>query len=275
MYKVIIVDDEPLIVEGLSKVVDWKKFSCTVVATAQEAKEGADLIRTHKPDILFTDINMPQTSGLEMLQELRKEFPQLLVTIISGYSDFSLAQEAIRLGACRYLLKPTKMDEIHEAIGAMVEMLGEKNPEKKRETVEMKETKEEKEETYKKVEREEKREVRSSEEDCIEANHFVVKQALQFIREHYKEKLTLNQVAEQCYVSQWHLSKLLNGQLKRNFYDILNEIRVEKAKELLKDGSLRISDVSELVGYGEATHFSRIFKKETGMSANEYRGTLE
>lgn len=258
MYKVMIVDDEPLIVEGLSKVVDWQSFSCSVVATAQDAKEGAGLIRKHKPDILFTDINMPQTSGLEMLQELRKEFPQLLVTIISGYSDFALAQEAIRLGACRYLLKPTKMDEIHEAIGAMTSMLKEKQGE----------------ESVLPVKEEGESLSLEREEDSTDANHFVVKQALQFMKEHFNEKLTLKQVAEHCYVSQWHLSKLLNRQVKRNFYDILNEIRMEKAKELLKDGSLRVSDVAERVGYGEATHFSRIFKKETGMSANEYRSTL-
>lgn len=264
MYKVMIVDDEPLIVEGLSKVVDWQSFSCSVVATAQDAKEGAELIRKHKPDILFTDINMPQTSGLEMLQELRKEFPQLLVTIISGYSDFALAQEAIRLGACRYLLKPTKMDEIHEAIEAMTAILTEKQQEEN--SISLKEERAKEEGESLPLERE---------EEGADANHFVVKQALQFMKEHYKEKLTLNQVAEQCYVSQWHLSKLLNRQLKRNFYDILNEIRMEKAKELLKDGSLRVSDVAECVGYGEATHFSRVFKKETGMSANEYRSTLE
>lgn len=247
MYRVMLIDDEPLIVEGLSKVVDWGSCNCEVVATAQDAKEGEAKIREHRPHILLTDINMPHINGLQMLRGLRSEFAPMQVTIISGHSDFALAQEAMRLGACRYLLKPTKMDEIYEAIKAMTEQLAQLPEE----------------------------EVEVPEESGSEANNFVVRQALQFLKDNYKEKVTLGQVAEHCYVSQWHLSKLLNRQVKKNFYDILNQIRIEKAKELLCDGSLRISDVSDLVGYGEAAHFSRVFKKEVGMSANEYRSTLE
>lgn len=244
MYRVIIVDDEPMIAEGLSRVVDWQRLSCQVVALAEDGKQGAEAIRKHRPHLLFTDINMPGSSGLEMLAGLRSEFPTMQVSIISGHSDFAFAQEAIRLGVCRYLLKPTKMDEIYEAIQAMTENLSHLPPPSEKT------------------------------EESDEANSFIVRRALAFMKEHHAEKLTLNQVAEQCYVSQWHLSKLLNREVKRNFYDILNQIRVDRAKELLVDGSLRISDVSDLVGYGEAAHFSRVFKKETGMSANEYRSTL-
>ncbi len=243
-YKVVIVDDEEIIAEGLSKVIDWDSLGCQVVATAFDAVDGEEAIRKHNPQMLLTDINMPNVTGLEMLAGLRSEFPKMQVTIISGHSDFSLAQEAMRLGASRYLLKPTKMDEIYDAIRSMKEILDKEEPEK-----------------------EEK-------EDNNEASHFIVRNALAYIKEHHAEKLTLNQVAEHCYVSQWHLSKLLNGQLKQNFYEILNQTRIERAKELLKDASLRVSDISDMVGYGEAAHFSRVFKKEMGMSANEYRGTL-
>lgn len=250
LYRVIIVDDEPIIADGLSKVVDWESLSCEVVATELDGKEGGLAIREHRPHILLTDINMPNVNGLEMLAGLRSEFPQMQVTIISGYSDFAYAQEAMRLGACRYLLKPTKMDEIYEAIDAMKKNLQQTTPE------------------------EEENSENLEKSATGEANSLIVRQAVNFMKERYQEKLTLALVAEQCYVSQWHLSKLLNGHLKRNFYDILNEIRVEKAKELLQDVSLRISDVCEKVGYSEAGHFSRVFKKETGMSANEYRSTL-
>lgn len=255
-YKAIIVDDEEIIAEGLAKVIDWASLSCEVVATAFDAKEGEEAIRAHTPDLLLTDINMPNVTGLEMLAGLRSEFPKMQVTIISGHSDFVLAQEAMRLGACRYLLKPTKMDEIYEAITAMTQILDKEDRPEEAKTAQEGEAPPEK------------------GEENSEANHFIVRQALAYIKENHTEKLNLSQVAEHCYVSQWHLSKLLNGQLKQNFYEILNQIRIEKAKELLKDGSLRISDVSDMVGYGEAAHFSRVFKKETGMSANEYRQSL-
>lgn len=109
------------------------------------------------------------------------------------------AQKAIRLGVIRFLLKPSNMDELEEAISAMCE------------------------------------------------------------------------VAEKTYVSQWHLSKLLNRHTGQSFSDILNHCRIEHAKKLLEDPSLRIGDISDAVGFLDLAHFSRVFKKQEGMSANEWR----
>ena len=94
------------------------------------------------------------------------------------------------------------------------------------------------------------------------------------IEKNYAEKLTLQMVADSCYVSQWHLSKLLNGYAGKSFYDILNTVRIQKAKELLADPRLKIGEISEMVGYADTAHFARTFKKLEGMSANEYRNTL-
>ncbi len=271
-YTVVIIDDEPIIVQGLSKVPDWESLGCEVIATAEDAIEGMEVVRKLQPHILLTDINMPEVSGLEMLAALRSEFPHLQVTIISGYSDFHFAQEAMRLGACRYLLKPSKMDEIYEAIGFMTETL--KQREKSEGETPVTGGAGEGDSGGTESERLDSSSPEKTEE-VAEANSFIINQALAFMKAHHQEKLTLPQVAEQCYVSQWHLSKLLNGQLKKNFYEVLNQIRIEKAKELLEDGSLRVSDIAERVGYGEAAHFSRVFKKEMGMSAVEYRSTLK
>ena len=103
------------------------------------------------------------------------------------------------------------------------------------------------------------------------AGNFIVRNAIAYMEEHYAEKIYLNDVAEQIYVSQWHLSKLLNKELGQNFSEVLNGIRIKKAEELLKDPSLRIGDIAEEVGFLDVAHFSRIFKKITGVSANEYR----
>lgn len=70
-----------------------------------------------------------------------------------------------------------------------------------------------------------------------------------YIEEHYQDKLKLSDVADQIYVSQWHLSKLLNRYQGQNFSEILNGVRIAKAKELLKDPSLRIGDVADMVGF--------------------------
>lgn len=246
MYKVLLVDDEKLIVEGLCKIVDWARFGCEVAGTAGDASEGSRLIRELKPDILFTDIRMPGDSGLAMIAGLRSEFPEMQISVLTGYREFSYAQEAIRLGVTRFLLKPSKMADINEALEAMTAKLGGLSP----------------------------AETEQQELQDSSAGNFIVNQAVRFMEQHYAEKITLQDVADGCYVSQWHLSKLLNGYTGKSFYDILNETRIEKAKELLRDGSLKIAEISELVGYTDSAHFARIFKKLVGLSANEYRNSL-
>jgi len=106
------------------------------------------------------------------------------------------------------------------------------------------------------------------------AGSFIVNQAIAYMKEHYAEKLTLQDLADSCYVSQWHLSKLINKYTGKSYYDLLNSIRIEKAKELLKDPKLRIGDIVEMVGYSDCAHFARIFKKLNGLSANEYRNKM-
>lgn len=243
MYRVVLVDDETIILEGLRRVVKWADYRCEVVGTASDAVQGAELIRALKPDILFTDIRMPNQDGLTMLAGLRSEFPDLQVTVLTGYRDFAYAQEAIRLGVARFLLKPSKMDEIQEAVAAMVAALDKLPP----------------------------REAGEPEH----ASSFLVNQAVAYMEKNYQQKLTLQDVADCCFVSQWHLSKLLNRYAGKSFYDILNSIRISAAKELLEDPSLKIGDISEMVGYMDTAHFARTFKKLTGMSANEYRNSLK
>lgn len=242
MYRVVLIDDESIIVEGLRKVVKWADYGCQVVSAANDAASGADAIRAFHPHILFTDIRMPGQNGLTMLAGLRSEFPNMQVTVMTGYRDFAYAQEAIRLGVCRFLLKPTKMDEINEALQTMVSRLEKLPPE--------------------------------AEEQSQTAGSFIVDQACAYMQSHYREKLTLQAVADRCYVSQWHLSKLLNRYTEKSFYDILNAIRIQKAKVLLSDPSLKIGEIGEMVGYTDTAHFARTFKKLEGMSANEFRNTL-
>lgn len=242
MYRVVLIDDESIIVEGLRKVVKWADYGCQVVSAANDAASGADAIRAFHPHILFTDIRMPGQNGLTMLAGLRSEFPNMQVTVMTGYRDFAYAQEAIRLGVCRFLLKPTKMDEINEALQTMVSRLEKLPPE--------------------------------AEEQSQTAGNFIVDQACAYMQSHYREKLTLQAVADRCYVSQWHLSKLLNRYTEKSFYDILNAIRIQKAKVLLSDPSLKIGEIGEMVGYTDTAHFARTFKKLEGMSANEFRNTL-
>lgn len=250
MYKVMIIDDEPIIVEGLSRSVPWEKYDCQVVNTAHDGMEGIEKIRAEQPDMIFLDICMPEMDGLSMVAALKSEFPDMQVTILTGFRDFEYAQRAIRLGVARFLLKPSNMDEIEEAIRYMCGVCAKQQNRDSRETEE------------------------AVEEHEHIASNFIVRNALNYMEENYKEKILLSDVAEKTYVSQWHLSKLLNKETGQSFSEILNGIRIEKAKELLKDPSLRIGDIADEVGFLDMAHFSRVFKKINGVSANEYRNQM-
>ena len=278
MYKVAIVDDEPVIVRGLTKMIPWESYNCRVVGTAGDGQEGMKLIREQKPDILISDICMPGIDGLTMIAGMKSEFGHMQITILTGFRDFDYAQQAIRLGVTRFLLKPSKMDEMEEAVRVMIENLEKQGITGKEdgtdegvgENTPKAEGNREGEEGKEKAEPSEGKE---GEETDSPASCFIVKNALAYIEENYREKLKLSDVADQIYVSQWHLSKLLNKHTGQNFSEILNTIRIEKAKELLKDPSLRIGDIAEEVGFLDVAHFSRVFKKQAGISANEYRNT--
>ena len=264
MYKVVIIDDEPIIVRGLKKAVKWESLGCSVVGTAENGIEGLEVIREMKPDILISDISMPKMDGLSMIAALKSEFPDMEVTILTGYRDFDYAQEAIRLGVCRFLLKPSKMEELEEALQVMLGNL-KNNP-----SVIKRRMDQDKDKTDTEAG------VSEESEEALDnvASSFIVKNALVYIEENYKERLKLADVADNVYVSQWHLSKLLNKYTGQNFSEILNNIRMQQAKILLKNPSLRIGDIAEEVGFLDMAHFSRVFKKQVGISANEYRNTV-
>ena len=251
MYKVVIIDDEPIIVEGLSKAVPWEKWDCYVAATAESGQSGVEIIQKENPDILFSDIRMPGMDGLAMIAALKSEHPHMQIAILTGFRDFEYAREAIRLGVTRFLLKPSKMEELEEAVSVMVQNLSHM----KERTEDGKAVQEEPEETA--------------------AGRFIAQNAVKYIEENYMEKLKLSDVADHVYVSQWHLSKILNQHVEKSFSDILNQTRIEKAKELLWEPSLRIGDIAEKVGFLDMAHFSRVFKKFTGLSANEFRNQMK
>ena len=265
MYKVVIIDDEPIIVEGLSKSIPWEKWQCEVVGTASSGEEGMELIEKENPNILFSDICMPGIDGLTMIAGIKSQHPDMEITILTGFRDFDYAQKAIRLGVTRFLLKPSRMDELEEAVEKMTSNLKANHILPDQKTA---------------VQNRQTQDGEASEEDGEEgladgtAGSFIVNNAIHYMEENYMNKLKLADVAEQCFVSQWHLSKLLNRYQEQSFSDILNNIRIEKAKEMLKDPTLRIGDVAEYVGFMDMAHFSRVFKKQVGVSANEYRNTV-
>lgn len=256
MYQAAIIDDEPVIVRGIEKVIPWSDYDCEVVATANDGIEGLKVMAEFQPDMVITDIAMPGMDGLKMIAAIRSEYPDTVISILTGYRDFDFAQQAIRLGVTRFLLKPSNMDELKEALTAMKAILDRRKAQSAVEPADSAAVNE------------------AEQEQPNEAGSLIVRTATEYMEKHYISKMSLGEVAEQCYVSQWHLSKLLHKHLNLSFSDILNKIRINEAKKLLKNPGLRIGDVAEMVGFMDMAHFSRVFKKQEGVSANEYRNRI-
>ncbi len=106
MLRVFLVEDESIIRETLRDTVPWAQRGYTFAGEAADGEIALPMIREAKPDVLITDIRMPFMDGLALSKLVLQEFPKMKVIIISGYDDFEYAQQAIRLGVERYLLKP-------------------------------------------------------------------------------------------------------------------------------------------------------------------------
>lgn len=117
MIKLIMADDESIILNGLKTMIDWSAYGMEVVATAKNGQQALDLIREHNPDLLITDIKMPFMDGLEVIQRAKELNPDLFVILISGYEDFKYAQNALQLKVFDYILKPISLERLTDILG--------------------------------------------------------------------------------------------------------------------------------------------------------------
>lgn len=123
MYKMVIAEDEAIVRAGLEQVIDWPEYGIEVVASVETGSEALDACLTLRPDILFTDINMPNMSGLDVAKALGDHGLATKVIIISAISDFDFARRAISLSAQGYLLKPVKLNELKKLVVEVTDSL--------------------------------------------------------------------------------------------------------------------------------------------------------
>lgn len=116
MRKVIICDDEVKICRLIIKLINWEELGYEVAGTADNGLDALELIKSMQPDLVVTDISMPECDGIGLLREARKLIPDLPFIIISGYRHFDYAKSAIKYGVEEYLLKPIDENELREAI---------------------------------------------------------------------------------------------------------------------------------------------------------------
>ena len=114
MYKLIIVDDEQSIRNGMANGIPWNDWGFEVIGQASDGLEALELVENERPDVVLSDIRMPRMDGVELMQRLHKDYPDVKVIILSGYSDFEYLNTAIKNSVTEYLLKPTDIDEFEE-----------------------------------------------------------------------------------------------------------------------------------------------------------------
>ena len=259
MLKVLIVEDEAIIRRGLELAIDWTGMGCVVTGVAADGEEGLKLISEKKPDIVLADIRMPKLSGLEMIEKaLQKD--SFYSIVLTSYSEFDLAKEAIHIGVTDYLLKPVDEDELKGTIDKIREKISEKDE-------------------MKKIEEFAGDKVLSADSDwkiiktAESSEDTYVNMVYKIIKENYSDELSIRDVAEELKVSPSFLSRRLKQNLDTTFVDILNQYRIKSALKLLSEGKMRIYEVSDAVGFNEYKHFSSVFKKYLGVSPGEFMRT--
>lgn len=123
MYKVLLVDDERIILEGISLTVDWQAHNAELIGTARNGIEALSFIETHMPDIVISDIKMPGMNGLQLVEKVYEQFPHIAFILLSGFSEFDYARTAMQFGVKHYLLKPCNENTITQALTEVMEEL--------------------------------------------------------------------------------------------------------------------------------------------------------
>lgn len=249
MWKVLIADDEPKIRHGLKKWIDELNIPFEVVAEAKNGLEAINLSEKYKPNLCLVDISMPIINGLEFIRNLKDISKESLVIIISGYDSFDYALRAVKLHVYDYLLKPVPKTDFINVMRKIDEELKLK---------------------YNYIDRRDKN-------TPIEYSAIVLR-VKEYIDENYSDsELNLSKVAIIFNINKTYISKLMKQELGMSFIEYLTDVRLSKAKEIIKNDVLRtpMYEIASRVGYGSQHYFSRVFKNIVGVSPIEYRNSLQ
>ncbi len=246
MYKVLLVDDERTILEGISAIVDWEAQDTELSGTARNGVEALDFIQTEQPDIVISDIVMPGLDGIQLLQKAHETHPFIKWIFLSGYGEFDYAQTAMQFGVKHYLLKPSNEEKISHAIDAVKqELVQEKN------------------DILNRLLQNEQKEQLSP----------VIVKIIDVVEDQLDNPLlSLQQIAdEELFMNADYLGKQFKKEVGDRFSTYVRNRRINKALKIIEtEGDVKVYELAERIGFGDnPQYFSQIFKKITGQTPSD------
>ena len=211
-----------------------KDIEVTEVLTACDGVEAMELIESHPVDILLTDICMSEMSGIDLIYASQQAAHKPWVIVISGYGDYKYVRESFNAGAFDYLLKPVDISELSFKIQKIAGRI-------------------------------------QSGGDAPPVSNVIVAKMLEYVANNIENSPNLHEVASQVNYEYSYLSRLFKKSTGISFSEYVKNKKMEYAISMLKEPGIRISELSEKLGYSNPGNFSRVFKKYTGHWPTEYQ----
>jgi len=243
---ILVVEDEMLEQEFIKTLVQDELKPEDRLLTCDNGIDAVSLAKQYRPDIIFMDVWIPELDGISAIQEIRKFLPNACITVLSAYSDFSYAQKAISLRVFEYLLKPIKPTDFKEVFSKMLNYVAEGH-----------------------VFAEEKPEEKIA-EPVSDRQHFI-EESLKFIKEHFKERLTLEMVASKVYVNPKYFSHVFKKEMGVAFTEYVIGLRIQYACKLLETTNYHAYRISIECGFSDPSYFNRVFCAQMNMTPQTYR----
>lgn len=253
---VLIVDDQPEVVQGMVSGVNWKLLKIDRVFLAYSVKEAKIIFEKETVDILLCDIEMPPTNGFELLRWVQERQPDIACIFLSAHAEFEYAQEAVKLGSFDYILQPAPYEEIEEAVSSAMGKI-QKNEKLQQYLLE-----------NEKADNETKLPNRPE-------DHMPVQKAIDYIRTHLDRELSRTEIAEAVFLNPEYLSHVFRKKTGKSLSEFIIAEKMQLAQSLLAGTNTQISAVASQVGYSNFSYFSQVFKKFSGVSPMEYRANRQ
>lgn len=254
MATILIVEDEKNTREGIrATLAEWggQAIRLETAANGKEALARLDSEDLDPVDAIVTDIRMPLMSGLEMLEAIRQRQLDIPAVVLSAYSDFRYAQEAIHLGVVEYVLKPVDPALLLAAIERALDC---KTPAKLGDP---------------------KLAQSLASDEVVDRARSVwnpgIRKAVDYLFQNYRREVGARELADLVHLNQSYFCTLFKNETGCTFGDYLTRVRVSKAKELLLTTDERIYEIAEAIGYTTARYFAKVFHDSVGMTPREYR----